>query len=160
MPNLQRCCSVHPAHPVDTCQGAVNFLPGSEPFGAHWTLFGSEVEGAAVDVMINYILWMTRQYRVKTREARDLAGVFVHGNGATNCVAKHADFTNQTTEMCRIYSISSRVGSVTLVKTKVELEMLEDILEVFCLAPQVHPCWSFVSPEVRQPMSPAAPTFV
>ena len=25
MPGLQLCCSVHPYHPVDTCQGAVNF---------------------------------------------------------------------------------------------------------------------------------------
>ena len=78
MPNLQRCCTVHPDHHVDTCQGAVNFLTGAEPLGALWALCGSEVEGAAVsatvistvDVMINYILWMTRQYRVKDEGSR------------------------------------------------------------------------------------------
>ena len=31
MPDLQRYCGVHPYHPVDTCQGAVNFVTGAEP---------------------------------------------------------------------------------------------------------------------------------
>ena len=56
MPNLQRRCSVHPDHPVDTCQGAVNFLTGAEPLGALWALCGSEVEEAAMSFEINYIL--------------------------------------------------------------------------------------------------------
>ena len=48
MPNLQRCCGVHPVHPVDTCHGAVKFLTGAEPLGALWALVGSGVEGAAM----------------------------------------------------------------------------------------------------------------
>ena len=34
MPDLQLCCIVHPYHPVDTCQGAVNFPDGAVPSGA------------------------------------------------------------------------------------------------------------------------------
>ena len=52
MPNLQRFCSVHSDHPVDTWQGAVNFLTGAEPFGALWALCGSEVEGAAMSATV------------------------------------------------------------------------------------------------------------
>ena len=36
MPSLQLRCSVHPYHPVDTCQGAVNFPNGAVPSGARW----------------------------------------------------------------------------------------------------------------------------
>jgi len=34
MPSLQLRYSVHPYHPVDTCQGAVNFPNGAVPSGA------------------------------------------------------------------------------------------------------------------------------
>ena len=33
---------MHPDHPVDTCQGAVNLLTGAEPLGALLARFGSE----------------------------------------------------------------------------------------------------------------------
>ena len=48
--------SVHPDHPVDTCQGAVNFLTGAEPLGALWALCGAEVEGAAMSAIVNPLL--------------------------------------------------------------------------------------------------------
>ena len=73
MPSLQRCCSVHPDHLVDTCQGAVNLLNGAEPSEALCRLRGRGSCSvcdcdSTVDVMIKCILWMTRQYRVKKNE--------------------------------------------------------------------------------------------
>ena len=56
MPNLQRCCGVHPDHPVDTWQSAVNFLTGAEPLGTLWALLGSEVEGAAMSATVDPLL--------------------------------------------------------------------------------------------------------
>ena len=62
MPNLQRCCSVHPDHPVDTCQGAVNFLTGAEPLEALCALCGSEVEEAAMSATVIPLLTYDKVY--------------------------------------------------------------------------------------------------
>ena len=62
MPSLQLRCSVHPYHPVDTCQGAVNFLTGAEPLGALWALFGSEVEEAAMSATVIPLLTYDKLY--------------------------------------------------------------------------------------------------
>ena len=62
MPNLQRCCGVHPDHPVDTGEGAVTFLTGAEPLGALWALCGSEVEEAAMSATVNPLLAYDKLY--------------------------------------------------------------------------------------------------
>ena len=75
MPNLQRRCRVHSEHPVDTCQGAVNFLTGAEPLGDLWALCGSEVEEAAMSATVIPLLTYDKLYPLE-----EVVAVFTHEN--------------------------------------------------------------------------------
>ena len=62
MPDLQLCCSVYPYHPVDTCQGAVNFPTGAVP--SEPAERGSAVEGAAMCATVIPLLTYDKLYPV------------------------------------------------------------------------------------------------
>ena len=60
MPDLQLCCSVYPYHPVDTCQGEVNFPDGEcrrEPVER-----GSAVEEEAMSATVIPLLTYDKLY--------------------------------------------------------------------------------------------------